>query len=129
MRCAKTLFFERFTEMKHEASGFVSLFVHGGTMKQKKATVDWNMGHINWYDPHSGKGSIIGDDGIWYRINEFSDIQINKHSALREKSRVEFILAKDSVHPIIKSVRKVAESAKGPKRNEKPRQNQKTRSI
>jgi cold shock CspA family protein len=74
-------------------------------MKQKKSTQSWSSGQINWYDPHSGKGSIIGDDGIWYRIHEFSEIQIKKQEALKEKTRVEFELAKDSVHPIIKSVR------------------------
>ena len=74
-------------------------------MKNKSQSKVWSQGHVNWYDPESGKGSIIGDDGIWYRIHEFSEIQTGKSRALKEKARVEFELATDSIHPIIKSVR------------------------
>ena len=79
---------------------------HGGRMSaQKKSTKSWISGHINWYDPSSGKGSIIGDDGVWYRIHEFSEIRSLKQKALKAKTRVEFILANDSIHPIIKCIR------------------------
>jgi cold shock CspA family protein len=80
--------------------------------QQKKATNTWALGHINWYDPKSGKGSIIGDDGVWYRIHEFSKIEAKLSKSLNQKVRVEFELANDSVHPIIKSIRKSKDQTK-----------------
>ena len=77
-------------------------------MNQKKPQRTWIQGHVNWYDPNTGKGSIISDDGIWYRIHEFSEIQNQKQNALKEKVRVEFELARDSVHPIVRNVRKAS---------------------
>ena len=78
--------------------------------QKKKPSIEWVSGHINWFDPDSGKGSIIGDDGIWYRIHEFSEIQTKKNKLLKTKTRVEFQLAQDSVNPIIKSVRETDEA-------------------
>jgi cold shock CspA family protein len=91
-------------------------------MKPKKQAPTWIVGHINWYDPHTGKGSIIGDDGIWYRIHEFADIQQRKQRALKDKARVEFKLASDSVHPVVTTVRQNTppmEPAKSQARSEK----------
>jgi cold shock CspA family protein len=73
-------------------------------MKQKKSTSSWILGRVNWYDPESSKGSIIGDDGNWYRINEFSEIKTNTQNTLKVNARVKFELALDSVHPIIKRI-------------------------
>jgi cold shock CspA family protein len=79
---------------------------------KKKLSETWILGHINWYDPHSGKGSIISDDGIWYRIHEFCEIQSDNQKALKEKARVEFELTNDSVYPIIRTVRQSDKAAK-----------------
>ena len=79
-------------------------------MKRPKGSskpVEWVQGQVNWFDPNSGEGSICGDDGVLYRIHEFSEIQNKKIRALKEKVRVEFQLARDSVHPIIKAIRQI----------------------
>ena len=59
------------------------------------------LGKINWYDVASGKGSIIGDNGIWYRINEFTRLGLQTPSEIFPGQRVVFSLANTSVHPIV----------------------------
>jgi len=80
-------------------------FGHGELMKRPKGPeLDWILGKVNWYDSESGKGSIVGDDGVWYRIHEFSEIQAGT-KGLTDKARVKFALVKDSVHPIVRAVK------------------------
>lgn len=79
--------------------------------KDASKSNEWVLGQVSWFDPNTGKGSICGDDGILYRVHEFAEIQNQKKRALKEKARVEFQLARDSIHPIIKTIRPV-ESAK-----------------
>lgn len=100
-------------------------------MKKQKKSPDtaWALGHINWYDPDSGKGSIIGDDGVWYRIQEFSEIQSKKTKNLKVHTRVEFALALDSINPIIKCVREANKTKSEIKKVMKARPHQKARSI
>lgn len=74
-------------------------------MTHRKTRQTWIFGQVNWYDPDSGQGSIISDDGIWYRIHEFSDIQKTLQHSLTEKTRVAFDLVNDSIYPVIKNVR------------------------
>ena len=90
-------------------------------MKHKKtsSTVVKLTGEVNWFDVHSGKGSIAGDDGILYRIHEFSEIQSAKAKTLREKVRVEFELANDSIHPIIRTVRTLEKRKQTPARTQR----------
>lgn len=64
-------------------------------------------GSVNWYDPDTGRGSIIGDDGNWYRIHEFVKLKELDHTELKEKTRVQFELANSSVHPIIKTIKRI----------------------
>lgn len=68
---------------------------------------EWVLGQVSWFDPNTGKGSIYGDDGILYRVHEFAEIQNQKNRVLKDKARVEFQLARDSIHPIIKTIRPV----------------------
>jgi hypothetical protein len=61
----------------------------------------WIKGRINWYDAQSGRGSIVSDDNVWYRIHEFTALL----APTDPQTRVEFELAIDSIHPIVKQVR------------------------
>ena len=87
-------------------------------MKEKKSA-NWISGRVNWYDPTTGKGSIISDAGIWYRIHEFSQIITRKSKPLTEKARVEFELARDSINPIVKTVRQISEKETSEKKSER----------
>lgn len=58
-------------------------------------------GKINWYDRFSKKGSIIGDNGIYYRIHEFTTLS---HKVLFTGESVAFNLAINSIHPIVQEV-------------------------
>ncbi len=74
-------------------------------MKDQKKSIEWISGAINWYDTNTGRGSIIGDDGVWYRIHEFVELKGLVKRELKSKARVQFELAKGSVHPIVQTVR------------------------
>lgn len=58
-------------------------------------------GIINWYDKESGHGCIVSDDTVYYRIHEFTDINIE----LEPKMAVVFELANSSIHPIVMKVK------------------------
>ena len=95
--------------------------------QQKKPARIWLLGRINWYDPTSGKGSIVGDDGNWYRIHEFS--RINASKKLKSNIRVKFELSNDSIHPIIKTVSETTDQTKAAADRYHSRNTQKVRSI
>ncbi len=59
-------------------------------------------GRINWYDAESGRGSIISDDNIWYRIHEFT---MGTRAEWTPGTPVEFELASSSIHPIVTVVK------------------------
>ena len=58
-------------------------------------------GKINWYDESSGRGSIIGENNVWYRIHEFTQID----GILSPNTQIIFTSALDSIHPIVKQVK------------------------
>lgn len=65
----------------------------------------WVNGTVNWYDPNTGRGSILGDDGSMYRIQDFSKIE---SGSVAPQSKVAFKLSLSSKNPIIESVAKSA---------------------
>ncbi len=71
--------------------------------RQKKSESNWLLGKINWFDPVSERGSILGNDGNMYRIQDFSSVERNQR--LRANIQVEFKLVQSSQNPIIESVR------------------------
>lgn len=77
-------------------------------MEDRQANVQWNKGRINWYDPESKHGSIIGDDGNWYRIHEFTQGNGDLTVSLTPDQRIEYQLALSSVHPIIERIRVIS---------------------
>jgi len=82
---------------------------------QRNSKQTWILGHINWYDPRSGKGSIIADDGDFYRLHPSTELKTDGQR-LKNKSRVKFALALDTVHPIVKVVEHDRSKEKAAKR-------------
>lgn len=71
--------------------------------KARKLSIStWLTGHVNWFDPYTNTGSITGDDGNLYHIQDFSKVEVKK---LKKNSKVEFEFASTSVNPIIKTIR------------------------
>jgi cold shock CspA family protein len=97
--------------------------------QQKKPSGTWALGHINWYDPNSGKGSIIGDDGVWYRIHEYSNLEVASTDQLKDQLRVRFELAPDSVHPIVRNVKDASKSAPETKKKKPATSRSKVRNV
>lgn len=60
------------------------------------------FGRINWFDASSHRGCIISDDNVWYRIHEFTTIDVDH---LEPNQRVEFQLVNSSIRPIVEAVR------------------------
>lgn len=87
----------------------------------KKLPMTWLSGTINWYDPSTGRGTIIGDDGVWYRIHEFIKLHEILATKFKDKVRVEFKLVRDSIRPVIFAVRDCKESSNTRDKKSKPR--------
>lgn len=67
------------------------------------------LGKINWYDLESRRGSIIGDDNVWYRI---PDCLYGLDFKPGERVRFELSLA--SKYPVITRVHRVMPKPTGP---------------
>ncbi len=76
-------------------------------MKHSKKAPEqiWIQGKINWFDSETGRGSILGNDGNMYRIQDFSSIE--RRDKLKPNALVTFKLTVSSINPIIEAVRPV----------------------
>ncbi len=78
-------------------------------MQRKKP--QWHLGELTWYDSKTGHGCIIGDDGKFYRVRP-SEKRQGSLSKFKRKARVKFLLANDSIHPVVTEVESASKSAK-----------------
>lgn len=61
------------------------------------------IGKINWWDPVTGRGSVISESDEWYRIPEHLKLPFMPEPGML----VAFSLVKSSNSPIMEDIRKV----------------------